>query len=37
MLMASRYAVRANFLAGYPYGITYAGEKIPGVRPGAWS
>ena len=27
----------ANFLAGYPYAITYAGERILGVRAGAWS
>jgi 4-amino-4-deoxy-L-arabinose transferase-like glycosyltransferase len=32
-----RCAVSANFLAGYPYGITYAGEKVLGVRAGAWS
>jgi len=30
-----RCAVSANFLAGYPYGITYAGERVLGVRPGA--
>src|SRR5688572_14618979 len=30
-------AVSANFLAGYPYGITYAGPRILGVGPGAWS
>jgi hypothetical protein len=29
--------VSANFLAGYPYAITYAGEKILGVRREAWS
>jgi hypothetical protein len=34
---AGRCAVSANFLAGYPYGITYAGERILGVRPGMWS
>ena len=34
---AGRCAVSANFLAGYPYGITYAGERVLGVRPGAWS
>jgi hypothetical protein len=32
-----RCAVSANFLAGYPYGITYAGEKILSVRKGVWS
>ena len=32
-----RCAVSANFLAGYPYGITYAGERVLGVRPGMWS
>lgn len=31
-----RYALSANFLAGYPYAITY-GERMVGVRPGAWS
>jgi hypothetical protein len=31
-----RCAVSANFLAGYPYGITYAGEGILPVRPDAW-
>ncbi|HXC53540.1 MAG TPA: glycosyltransferase family 39 protein [Candidatus Limnocylindrales bacterium] len=30
-------AISANFLAGYPYAITYAGDRIRGVRPGAWS
>ena len=30
-------AVSANFLAGYPYAITYAGERILGGRAGAWS
>lgn len=30
-------AVSANFLAGYPYGITYAGEPVQRVRPGIWS
>jgi hypothetical protein len=30
-------AVSANFLAGYPYAVTYAGERILAVRPGAWS
>ncbi len=30
-------AVSANFLAGYPYAVTYAGERILGVRAGAWS
>ncbi|HWP65040.1 MAG TPA: glycosyltransferase family 39 protein [Candidatus Limnocylindria bacterium] len=32
-----RCALSANFLAGYPYGITYAGERVLGVRPGLWS
>jgi hypothetical protein len=30
-------AISANFLAGYPYAITYGGERIRGVRPGAWA
>jgi hypothetical protein len=30
-------AVSANFLAGYPYGITYAGAQVLRVPPGAWS
>lgn len=30
-------AVSANFLAGYPYAVTYAGDRIMGVRRGAWS
>lgn len=30
-------AVSANFLAGYPYAITYAGDRILGVKAGAWS
>jgi hypothetical protein len=32
-----RCAISANFLAGYPYGITYAGERVLGVRKGMWS
>ena len=32
-----RCAVSANFLAGYPYGITYMGPKVLGVPEGAWS
>jgi hypothetical protein len=32
-----RCAVSANFLAGYPYGITYAGERVLGVKQGTWS
>jgi hypothetical protein len=32
-----RCAVSANYLAGYPYAITYAGERLLGVRPGAWT
>jgi hypothetical protein len=31
-----RYAVSANFLAGYPYAITYA-DRMIGVKRGAWS
>jgi hypothetical protein len=31
------YAVSANFLAGYPYAITYAGDRIRGVRQGSWT
>jgi hypothetical protein len=34
---AGRCAVSANFLAGYPYAITYAGEKMIGVRRNLWS
>jgi hypothetical protein len=30
-------AVSANFLAGYPYAVTYAGERILGVGRGVWS
>jgi hypothetical protein len=30
-------AISANFLGGYPYAITYAGDRIRGVRAGAWS
>jgi len=33
----ARCAVSANFLAGYPYAITYSGERILGVRQGVWS
>lgn len=32
-----RYAISANFLAGYPYAITYAGPRIRGVPKGAWT
>lgn len=32
-----RYAVSANFLAGYPYAITYAGPRIRGVPKGTWT
>jgi hypothetical protein len=32
-----RCAVSANFLAGYPYGITYAGEGVLAVPPGTWT
>ncbi len=33
-----RYAVSANFLAGYPYAITYAGDRYPRAVPrGVWS
>lgn len=34
---AGRCAVSANFLAGYPYGITYAGEGVLAVPPDAWT
>lgn len=34
---AGRCAVSANFLAGYPYAITYADGRIQGVRRNAWS
>lgn len=30
-------AVSANFLAGYPYAVTWAGSRITGVRRGQWS
>ncbi len=30
-------AVSANFLGGYPYAITYAGERIRGVKQGQWT
>jgi 4-amino-4-deoxy-L-arabinose transferase-like glycosyltransferase len=32
-----RCAISANFLGGYPYAITYAGEKILGVKPNVWA
>ena len=32
-----RCAVSANFLAGYPYAITYGGGPMRGVRRGVWS
>lgn len=32
-----RCAVSANFLAGYPYALTYTGGRMTGVRRGAWS
>jgi len=32
-----RFAVSANFLAGYSYAVTYAGERMIGVKRGAWS
>jgi hypothetical protein len=32
-----RCAVSANFLAGYPYAITYAGPRMHGVRRDAWT
>jgi hypothetical protein len=34
---AGRCAISANFLAGLPYGVTYAGERVLGVRSGMWS
>lgn len=34
---AGTCAVSANFLAGYPYAVTYAGPRIRSVRGGAWS
>jgi hypothetical protein len=34
---SGRCAVSANFLAGYPYGITYAGEGVLAVPPGTWT
>jgi 4-amino-4-deoxy-L-arabinose transferase-like glycosyltransferase len=33
---AGRYAVSANYLAGYPYAITWT-ERMVGVKRGAWS
>ena len=33
---AGRYAVSANFLAGYPYAITWT-DRMIGVKRGAWS
>jgi hypothetical protein len=35
--MPVRCAISANFLAGYPYAITYAGERVLGVKRNAWS
>lgn len=35
--MPVRCAISANFLAGYPYAITYAGDKVLGVKRNAWS
>jgi hypothetical protein len=32
-----RYVVSANYLAGYPYAITYARDHMIGVRRGQWS
>jgi hypothetical protein len=32
-----RCAISAHFLAGASYGITYAGDRVLGVRPGMWS
>jgi hypothetical protein len=32
-----RCAISATFLAGSRYGITYAGERVLGVRTGMWS
>jgi 4-amino-4-deoxy-L-arabinose transferase-like glycosyltransferase len=34
---AGRYVVSANYLAGYPYAITYARDHMVGVRRGQWS
>lgn len=34
---AGRYVVSANYLAGYPYAITYARDHMIGVRRGQWS
>lgn len=31
------YAVSANFLGGYPYVVTYAGEQVLLVHPGVWA
>jgi hypothetical protein len=35
--MPVRCAISANFLAGYPYAITYDGERVFGVKRNAWS
>ncbi len=32
-----RCAISANYLAGYPYAITYAGERLLGVGPRTWT
>ncbi len=34
---AGRYVVSANFLAGYPYALTYTPGRMVGVRRGQWS
>ncbi len=34
---AGRFVVSANYLAGYPYAITYARDHMIGVRRGQWS
>ena len=35
--MPVRCAISANFLAGYPYAITYDGARVFGVKRNAWS
>ena len=35
--LSHQRSISANFLAGYPYAITYAGPQIRGVKKGSWT
>ena len=37
MPTAGRCVISANYLAGYPYPITYGEGRMIGVKRGAWS